>query len=66
MTKFIYKIIFIFLLLFSFCNAEIIKEIEIKGNERISNETLLMFSDVRKNENIATNMGSKLATITAR
>ncbi len=55
MTKFIYKIIFIFLLLFSFCNAEIIKEIEIKGNERISNETILMFSDVRKNENINLN-----------
>ena len=38
------------LLIFSFSNAEIIKDIKITGNERISNETILMFSNVNLND----------------
>ena len=47
MNKIILFLITIFL---SFLNnlayAEVIKKIEIFGNERISNETILMFSDI--------------------
>ncbi len=36
-------------------HAEIVKKIEINGNERISDETILMFSQVKKNDNVNTN-----------
>ncbi|MDC0641977.1 outer membrane protein assembly factor BamA [Candidatus Pelagibacter sp.] len=35
-----------------FLNAEIIKSIEIKGNERVSKDTILMFSDLSLNKDI--------------
>ena len=44
--------IFSLFLIFSSSNAEIIKNIEIKGNERIPDETILMFSGVKINENL--------------
>ena len=46
------------LLLILFClkitlvSSEIIKKIEIIGNERISDETILMFSNISENQNI--------------
>ena len=54
-----FKIIFLLLFLVSsIANAEILKKIEINGNERIPRNTILMFSDITvgdKIENIDTN-----------
>ena len=38
-------------LFLSFAFSEIIKKIEIKGNKRISDETILMFSDINEGQN---------------
>ncbi len=58
-TKFNFKIHigFLFLFLFLFmqfntANAEIVKKIIVKGNDRISKETILLFSEVNINQNI--------------
>ncbi len=52
----IYKIFIIFIFILkifsSISYAEVAKKIEIKGNERISTETILLFSEVKINENI--------------
>ena len=48
--------IFLFLVFFSSdAFAQIIKKIQIKGNDRISSETILLFSDVNINDNINEN-----------
>ena len=39
----------IFFLLISFSFAEIIKKIQVNGNQRISKETILVLSDLKKN-----------------
>ena len=44
--KFIYLIIFYFLFLISKASGDIYSEIEVSGNERISVETIVMFSGV--------------------
>ena len=31
---------------FTFCNADIYKEIQVEGNERLSVETVIMFSEI--------------------
>ena len=38
--------IFILLFFYSFSNGEIVKEIKVTGNERIPDQTVLMFSDI--------------------
>ena len=58
MTKKLYKICIIFfyslnfIFLFSISNATQIKNIQIKGNERISNETIILFSEFNIGNNI--------------
>ena len=48
------KILIIFSLYFSnSLNAEIVKKIEIKGNDRISNDTIKLFSEVKLNDNLS-------------
>ena len=52
------NIVLIFFLISSFANADILKKIEILGNERIPENTIIMFSKVsigNKTENINTN-----------
>ena len=47
--------IYLFFVLFgsnNFVLAEIVKNIDVKGNERISSETILMFSDVSINDDV--------------
>ena len=44
-----------FNLIVSTSSAEIIKSIEIRGNERISNETIIMFSNVSPGSDINSN-----------
>ena len=47
-NKFRLFLLNIFILLFfnSFCNSEIVKEIKVTGNDRIPDQTVLMFSDI--------------------
>ena len=45
--KFILSIFFNFCVLIFSVNSEIIKDIEISGNDRIADETILMFSDIK-------------------
>ena len=45
--------IFVFILLFATdINSEIIKNIEISGNVRISDETIILFSEIKKNQDL--------------
>ena len=48
-------IIFFYLITQSFALSEIVKEIEVKGNQRISTETIIMFSDVKINQSVDEN-----------
>ena len=52
---FFLKIFLIFFFIFSISSsqAEIINKITIKGNERISNETILLFSEINLNKKIS-------------
>ena len=45
--------IFVFIILFTTdINSEIIKNIEISGNVRISDETIILFSEIKKNQDL--------------
>ena len=57
MLKFcFYKfLIIIFLIFGNSLKAEIINEIEVKGNQRISSETIIIFSGIKKNDDINVN-----------
>ena len=43
---------FCFIFFYSFSSGQIIKEIKISGNERISDETIVMFSGIEIGENL--------------
>jgi len=52
----IYIKILLILFLFSFsAKAEIVHEIKIKGNQRVSSETVKIFSEVEKNSDLNLN-----------
>ena len=56
-------LLLILLYLFSFVSyskSEVVSEIVILGNERVSDETIIMFSDVKINENIDTEKLNKI------
>ena len=59
MFKFIIIKIF-FLFYFSIVSAEVIKKIEIEGNDRIPDETIVMFSKVKINDDINQNDINKI------
>ena len=47
------KLIILFLLLFqTFSNAEVLKELKVTGNTRISSETIFVYGDIVLNKNI--------------
>ena len=49
------KLFFIFAFIFLFTeniNSEIIKNIEVSGNVRISDETIILFSEIKKNQDL--------------
>ena len=50
--KIIVALIFSLTIFSSFSYSEIAKKIEIKGNDRISTETIILFSNVQLNENV--------------
>ena len=52
LNKKILLFVLIFFSIYSFSFAEIIKKIEINGNERVSNETIEMFSKITVGDNI--------------
>ena len=45
-------ILIVFFSIFS-AQAEILKKIEINGNKRISDESIIVFSDLKTNENVS-------------
>jgi len=51
-SKFLLMLILCFSFLINLSRAEVIKEFKISGNDRISNETLILFSEVNINDNI--------------
>ena len=53
--KLLSSIILVISLSFMSVKSEIVKNIEILGNERVSNETILMFSDVSINDDLTEN-----------
>ncbi len=53
MMNFLLKIIFILYFLLSYSSAEIIKKFEISGNKRISDETIIIFSEIELNEDVS-------------
>ena len=52
MTNFLLKIFIILIFFCTFANSEIIKGFEISGNKRISDETIVIFSDIDLNQEI--------------
>ncbi len=55
MFKNIFLINFIFLLLTSFLQAEIIKDVKVKGNKRLSKESIMVFGQLNLNEDYSQN-----------
>ena len=47
MMNFIFKILFLFFIITS-TNANIVKNIKINGNNRISDETIILFGEIKK------------------
>ena len=52
MKIFFIKIFIIFCLSITSASSEILKKIEITGNKRISNETIIIFSEIKINDQI--------------
>ena len=55
LIKILILIFFSFLLLISNSSSEVVKGIKIVGNERISDETVLMFADIKTGDDLKTN-----------
>ena len=53
--KILSKIILVLVLLINNALGEIVKKIDILGNNRIPDETIIMFSDINLNENVDNN-----------
>ena len=51
MNKILIKALLFIILITSNVNSEIIKDVEISGNKRISNETVLVLGGIKLNEN---------------
>ena len=50
MKKVLLKSLFFFIFVIAISNAEIVKEVKVVGNVRVSPETIVMFGDIRVNE----------------
>ena len=48
--KIIFLILYVFLFTSKISNAEVVSKIEVIGNDRISKETIILFSDININE----------------
>ena len=52
MRNFLLKIVTLFFFLTTAVNSEVIKKFDISGNKRISDETIITFSNINLNEEI--------------
>ena len=52
MINFFAKLIFVFCIFTSSALSEVLKKIEISGNKRISNETIIIFSEIKIDDKI--------------
>ena len=52
MFKFLLKFFLVFCFFVNYCVAEILKKVDISGNQRISNETILALGKIKINENL--------------
>ena len=52
MANFLLKIIILFFFLITSVYSEIVKNFDISGNKRISDETIIIFSDIKLNDEI--------------
>ena len=66
LTKFLFIIISQFYLLINFANAEIVKKVTITGNDRISDETIIVFSSIKIGDDINNNELNQMKVIDAR
>ena len=48
-------IFFVFIFQFTYANSQIIKKIEINGNERLAKETIILFSELNLNDDVDSN-----------
>ena len=55
MNKFFIKVIFLFFLISANANSEIINDIDVSGNKRISKETILVLGDIKLNKDFTKN-----------
>ena len=53
--KYVFIYFIFFFLFFNLVKAEVINKIEVTGNERISDETIILFSGVKIDQNINQN-----------
>ncbi len=60
MFNFLIKIIFIYCFFLVSLSAEVIKKFEISGNKRISDETIIIFSEINLDENVSKQKLDKL------
>ncbi len=52
MANFLLKIVILFFFLLTSVSSEIVKKFEISGNKRISDETIIIFSDINLNDEV--------------
>ena len=55
MHKTLIKLLLFYFFFFTYAYAEKVKNIEIKGNERISKETIILFGEIDKNDDLDSN-----------
>ena len=55
MNKFLTKVLLLFFLISTNVNSEIISDIEVTGNKRISKETILVLGNIKLNQNFTEN-----------
>ena len=58
--KIIYTFVLFFVILHTESFSEVVKDVEIKGNERISPETVYMFGDIKLGSNYESSDVNKL------
>ena len=59
MFKKFYTILFIFIY-FSISKAEIVNQVKIDGNKRVSSETILLYGEIEKNKDLSENDLNKI------
>ena len=52
-TKLSFLLLLINFLILNFSHAKIVKDIQINGNDRVSNETIIMFSNISSNDDLS-------------